>query len=736
MVDRLVFCPERAEMPIPLAMGEQKGDKSFGCNSRFLEKDGMPWLPVMAEFHFTRYDEAEWELELRKIKAAGVDIVSSYLFWIFYEEEQGVFRFDKKRDIAHFLELCRKVGLYAFMRIGPWCHGECRNGGFPDWLQHSGVPLRCNDEEYLRLVRRLFSAYADEIKPYLFRNGGTVIGIQLENELPDNGAHLEELKRIALSCGLEVPYYTVTGWGPRVTEFPEGQMLPVFGCYPAAPWEGHTRPLGVNKNYFFSTLRNDSSIGNDRISGKASDDESILKNIPHLTCELGPGNQLTYLRRPTIKTEDVISLATVSLGSGNCLPGYYMFHGGFNPPEGLYQESKASGYTNDLPVSSYDFQAPLDEYGQPRESYFYFRRLHQFIHCCEASLAQMTCTAPDVLPESENDNKTPRMYFRGNTKGGYLFYNTHQRNARLSPVKNLIVCVQYEKELCSYGPVDICEGSYGVMPVRQKLQGAEIEFMTLMPLWSGVYKNKPSFVCCIQSGISPVIELTGNVQVKNAGMCSIKNKNGNTLISIADVSKSITLEIVRDGIGVDIIVLCEEDSLYFNAVNTKNGTEFVIKDGIVFEDKGKILSFEKTEKSLPEKCVRLHKAENLRIGAENMYAQFLFAEADECPEYILEVSASLSDICYDAIFSFDVCGDVIQLYADDMLIADDFLRAKQWRVSLRRLLPYIRKGCELRIKCSPVSENRDVYLDEPLKSRFSPPVLTDIYTSDIVEINI
>ena len=69
----------------------------------------------------------------------------------------------------------------------------------------------------------------------------------------------------------------------------------------------------------------------------------------------------------------------------------------------------------------------------------------------------------------------------------------------------------------------------------------------------------------------------------------------------------------------------------------------------------------------------LQKAKDIRIGKDNIYSQFLFCDADKCPEYILTVSEELSDVCYDAIFSFDVCGDVIQLYADDMLIADDFL---------------------------------------------------------------
>lgn len=179
-------------------MGEKYGNYSFGVTERYLEKNDKTWLPVMGEMHFTRYCCEDWETELKKMKACGVNIIATYLFWIFHEEVQGTFNFSGNRNIAGFLELCKKHGLYAFVRIGPWSHGECRNGGFPDWLMQTGLPLRCRNEEYLALVRKLFMAYADEIKPWLFENGGPVIGMQIENELENDADYLAEVKKIAL----------------------------------------------------------------------------------------------------------------------------------------------------------------------------------------------------------------------------------------------------------------------------------------------------------------------------------------------------------------------------------------------------------------------------------------------------------------------------------------------------------------------------------------------------------
>ncbi len=151
-----------------LPLGEAFSTESFGVNNLCFLRNNKPWLPVMAEFHFSRYDENEWELELNKIKACGVNIVSTYLFWIHHEEIKGEFNFKGNRNIRKFLKLCKKLNLYAFVRIGPWCHGECRNGGFPDWLIESKVPLRSLDKEFLALTDKLYKAYANEIVPMLF----------------------------------------------------------------------------------------------------------------------------------------------------------------------------------------------------------------------------------------------------------------------------------------------------------------------------------------------------------------------------------------------------------------------------------------------------------------------------------------------------------------------------------------------------------------------------------------
>src|SRR6185503_3049509 len=129
---------------------------AIGVNSMYLTMDARPWLPVMGEFHYSRVPESEWEEELLKMKSAGVQIVSTYVIWIHHEEIEGEFDWSGRKDLKRFVELCRKHDLYVFARIGPWTHGEVRNGGFPDWLLKRS-PTRRNDPNYMASVSTFYA---------------------------------------------------------------------------------------------------------------------------------------------------------------------------------------------------------------------------------------------------------------------------------------------------------------------------------------------------------------------------------------------------------------------------------------------------------------------------------------------------------------------------------------------------------------------------------------------------
>ncbi len=412
----------------------------IGFTKDYMTRDGKPWFPVMGEMHYSRVLPDTWEHELYLMKAGGVDVVSSYVIWIHHEEEEGKADFTGQNDLRRFVETAGRCGLSVIVRIGPWVHAEVRNGGFPDWLmekEEAGLfRLRTNDAGYLAEVKRWYGLIGEQLTGLYEKDGGPVIGIQVENEYGHCGgltgeegeAHMRALKSLAEEAGMDVPLWTATGWGGAVT----GGMLPVMGGYCEAPWAQTAEKLPPNENYVFTAERNDKAIGGD--FGEGSGITFDPSAFPYLTAELGGGLQVTGHRRPVATAKDIAVMSLAKIGSGCQLLGYYMYHGGTNPvgKHSTFEESRATGSLNDLPALSYDFNAPLKEYGQISDTYRVIRRLALFVHDFGEDLVQMPYVPQPGNPEDPRDLLSLRTAARlrktedGRTEG-YLFVNRYIR---------------------------------------------------------------------------------------------------------------------------------------------------------------------------------------------------------------------------------------------------------------------------------------------------------------------
>jgi beta-galactosidase len=393
--------------------------------------DSRPWLPVMGEFHYSRCPEAEWREELLKMKAGGIDIVATYVFWIHHEEAEGSFDWSGRRSLRGFVELCREVGLSAVVRCGPWCHGEVRNGGLPDWILRKGFKVRSDDPAYLVYVRRLYGDIAGQLRGLLWKEGGPVVGVQFENEYRGPAEHLLTLKRTGREAGLDVPIYTRTGWPDLTTRMPLGEMLPLFGAYAEGFWDRVLTPMpGKYPDAFlFKLARTDAAIATDQLGQRKAQDGDDVGSYPYFCCEIGGGMVTSYHRRIRIAPEDVEATSLVKLGSGNNLQGYYMYHGGTNPEGKLstLHESQATNYPNDLPVKSYEFQSPLGEFGQLNRHYHTLRRAHLFLRDYGAALAASPARLPEVTPADAKDTSTLRWSARTDGRSGFVFVSNYQR---------------------------------------------------------------------------------------------------------------------------------------------------------------------------------------------------------------------------------------------------------------------------------------------------------------------
>ena len=336
-----------------LGLGETNAPdgRTLWADNRSLHRNGKPWMPVMGEFHFTRCPSNEWRDALLKMKAGGIDIVATYVFWIHHEEVRGQYDWSGQRSLRDFLKLCHELGLYAFVRLGPWSHGEVRNGGFPDWLQKpdkqavedfaaaaSGAgtmgtlqlvmpnKLRTADPDFLKLAAAHYREIADQMKGLLWKDGGPVVAVQFDNESNDL-PYLFALKKIARELGVDVPFYCMTGWGRSL---PTEELIPLYGGYADGFWTDN--PRDFLDAFDFTPVRSHMDKEN-----------QILHRFPYACCEIGGGMVSSYANRIHTTERDTEALALVKLGSGNNVPGYYMYQGGAEPRGPAHDAERVQG---------------------------------------------------------------------------------------------------------------------------------------------------------------------------------------------------------------------------------------------------------------------------------------------------------------------------------------------------------------------------------------------------------
>ncbi len=654
---------------------------SYGFTTKYLTKDEKPWFPVMGEIHFSRYRAELWEESLRKMKAGGLSIASVYVIWIHHEEEEGKFDFTGSRSLRCFLEAAKKAGISVFLRLGPWVHGEARNGGFPDWLQakQDTIDLRSDDPAYLVYVRRLWEQVYEQAKGLLYKDGGPVIGTQIENEYGHVGGyrgekgeqHMRTLAAMAREIGFDLPLYTATGWGGAVT----GGLLPVMGGYCEAPWDQRITEIEPNSNYVFSHIRNDSLIASDHHV-----DDTVTFNqddFPYLTAELGGGVQVTKHRRPIATGNDIGAMSLTKLGSGVGLLGYYMYHGGSNPDSKLstLQESRATGYANDLPEINYDFNAPIRQYGTISDNYREIRLLAYFLQDFGADLAVLPA---DIDPEfvKPGDSHTLRLSARHDDTHGYVFVNNYQRRQTMDVHKDVVLEGKTSGEPIRFPKTDIASGEYAFYPYNMKLGESTLVSALATPL------------CKLSCGLS---DKSGACEDECAEKDAVKKEN--VYVFYGDKDPQFTW----DGTPAKVLMLSRKEALSAARVTLKEnksvksvkaeeekeaeGREYlVLADDFVWEEDGalKVVGGEETIiRTFPKLSADVLPADFEEIGSEGEFtvykrSQAKNANAQTRVSFVLSEGGGRTDLSMELPCEFsrkivNSCGQKVAFKGDEKI---------------------------------------------------------------------
>lgn len=658
--------------------GANPDGERIDVTSLYIERGCKPWLGVMGEYHFVRDNRENWYRELCKMKAGGVGIVATYLFWIYHEEIEGGFDFSGDLDIRRFITDAERAGLDVVIRIGPWAHGECRNGGLPDWLLKKPYKLRDNNREYMAEVRRWYSRVFDEVKGLFYKDGGNIIAIQIENELVDNAEHLLALKRLAQEIGYDAPIWTVTGWNSAYgAKIPVDDVMPVFGAYEEAPWEPSTEPLPLSPHYVFDTSRNDSAIGLDLIK-KADEDGWHLPydRYPFATCELGGGLPTTHHRRVYIRPMDVYAMSLVKLGSGNNLIGYYMYKGGINKIGKLstLNETRATGYPNDYATLNYDFQAPISAYGEIREQYRLINLLHMFVNDFGDTLAPMEAVMSENSADKD-DLRGLRYAMRTDGRGGFVFINHYQRLAKLADNEDVVI----DTGTVKFPPINVRGDVSFIMPFNMELGKSLLKFATAQLMC----RVGDTYFFAAPDGIEARYSFgDGTKFTAKPGLDSAVSVNGIRIVTLTWDEARFARKLG------DTLYIGEDCDLYCDGeIRSAAGGSFLYYKwtGGAFREHAVRSRFEQAEVRFTECDEPFEPTERyeLEIGGKRPLKW-----------YKAEVSTA------DGFIEIPFECDVAQLYADGKLIADNFWYGIPWRVPARLIY-----GKDAYVVCSEIRDD-------------------------------
>jgi hypothetical protein len=457
-----------------------------------------------------------------------------------------------------------------------------------------------------------------------------------------------------------------------------------------------------------------------------------MDKFPFLTAELGGGLQVTRHRRPIASGTDTAAMTMVKMGSGANLLGYYMYHGGSNPEGKLttLQESTETGYPNDLPVRSYDFNAPLREYGQMEDTYRQVRLIAMFVHDFGDDLCDMAYTEQPgnpLKPDNLTALRTAVRYKIDKTAAGeeyprgYLFVNNYQRRYEMATHRDATLTAYTadgETVLATYAKRDVENGDFFFYPFNMPLGDSALLTIDATP------------------------------------MCRIRNFDGeghDAYVFYTDRDREAAADVKGDLAGNRIIVLTGEEALSATKAEISGKDYLFISEGEVVKgsDGAPFLYFNVAEEDAKRpvlKCFPELKETSGNFELKSSVKAFDdFGDSDvfavyegkeeytcsakvSCPENTEQDQEQLYKIMVTDIPSepneifmeIEYEGDKAEMYRDGKLIADSFYTGQLWEIGLKRFIDSEAgrlSSFEADIDITPLFEDSRVYLQDWPKLR-------------------
>ena len=306
--------------------------------------DGEKVQLICGEMHYPRIPVEYWRDRMQRAKAMGLNTVSAYVFWAVHEPQPGEFNFEGQADIARFVEIAAEEGLFVLLRPGPYVCAEFDFGGYPYWLQKdSTLKWRSDNPAFLAACERYLNALGKELAPHTVTNGGNIIMVQVENEYgsySDDKVYLGKLAEMIKNAGFNVPLMTCDGSGQMPNGYIPGILPTVNGAV------GEDIMTSIDRFY----------PGGPYFVAEFYPAWFDVWGLPHSAVDYQrPAEQLDWMLSHGV---------SVSI---------YMFHGGTNFAYTNGANTNNGSY--EPQPTSYDYDAPLGEYGNAYPKYHAFREV-------------------------------------------------------------------------------------------------------------------------------------------------------------------------------------------------------------------------------------------------------------------------------------------------------------------------------------------------------------------------
>ncbi len=433
----------------------QKEKHSFSLGDSAFLLDGKPFQIISGEIHYPRVPREAWRQRMQMAKAMGINTIGTYVFWNVNEPEKDQFDFTGNSDIAAFVKIAQEEGLWVIVRPSPYVCAEWEFGGYPYWLQNEkGLVVRSKEAQYLAEYKKYINEIGKQLSPYLITNGGNILMMQVENEYGSYGSdtqYMEINKKMFIDAGFNTVLYTCD----PVKDVAKGKLPGLMTAV-----NGVTDPIKLK------------SIVRANNNGKG----------PFLVAEWYPAwFDWWGEKHHTVPAEKYMAELDAMLGAGISI-NMYMFHGGTT--RGFMNGANCYDTSYFQPqISSYDYDAPLDEAGNATDKFMQFRSIiqkHTTKALPEVPAAKKVIAIPSLQFQSATDifsilpkpvtSTQPLTFEKLNQAYGYVLYRTKIKNGKSGLLKI--------KELRDYAVVYVNGKKQGVADRMLKVDSLAIELST------------------------------------------------------------------------------------------------------------------------------------------------------------------------------------------------------------------------------------------------------------------